>query len=121
MGIYILIACISAIAAIGVYVLVVNFITKNSIRKRCEAAVKEAEAEGNTAVAKYFDFANKVEEVHANLYKKALADPKGLAGTDYYVCKVCGYTHEGPCDSCPVCGGGAAGFFKVDGTCCLNK
>ena len=46
MGIYILIACISAIAAIGVYVLVVNFITKNSIRKRCEAAVKEAEAEG---------------------------------------------------------------------------
>ena len=83
--------------------------------------IKDAEAEGNTAVAKYFDFANKVEEVHANLYKKALADPKGLASTDYYVCRVCGYTHEGPCDSCPVCGGGAAAFSKVDDTCCLNK
>lgn len=33
--------------------------------------IKDAEAEGKTAVAKYFEFANKVEEVHANLYKKA--------------------------------------------------
>lgn len=76
--------------------------------------IKDAEAEGKTAIAKYFDFANKVEEVHANLYKKAIADPKGLAATDYYVCKICGYTHEGPCDKCPVCGAGAASFFKVE-------
>lgn len=79
--------------------------------------IKDAQAEGQTAVAKYFDFANKVEEVHANLYKKAIADPSGLAKTDYYVCKICGYTHEGPCDSCPVCGGGAAAFFKVESGC----
>ncbi len=46
MGTYILVACISAAVAIGVYILVVNYITKNSIKKRCEAAVKEAEAEG---------------------------------------------------------------------------
>ena len=78
-------------------------------------------AEGQDAIAKYFGFVNKVEEVHANLYKKAMADPKGLANVDYYVCKVCGYTHEGPCDSCPVCGAGAAAFFKVDDTCCLNS
>lgn len=82
--------------------------------------IEDAKKEGNTAAAKYFDFANKVEEVHANLYKKALADPKGLANVDYYVCKICGYTHEGPCDKCPICGAGASSFFKVDDTCCLN-
>ena len=75
---------------------------------------QQAKAEGQAAVAKYFDFANQVEEIHANLYKKALENPAGLAATDYYVCKVCGYTHEGPCDACPVCGGGAAAFFKVE-------
>ena len=40
---------------------------------------------------------------------------------DKWVCKVCGYTHEGPCDSCPVCGAKAAAFFKVDDACGLNK
>lgn len=76
--------------------------------------VKEAKEEGQNAIAKYFEFANKVEGVHAELYKKALENPGGLPATDYYVCKICGYTHEGPCDACPVCGGGAAAFFKVD-------
>ena len=83
--------------------------------------MKEAEAEGQTAVAKYMDMVNKVEEVHANLYKKAAADNHAFDNVDFYVCKVCGYTHEGPCDSCPVCGAKAAAFFKVDDACCLNK
>ena len=77
--------------------------------------IKQAQAEGMGAVANYFDFANQVEEIHANLYKKALENPAGMPAVDYYVCKVCGYTHEGPCDACPVCGGGAAAFFKVEG------
>lgn len=76
--------------------------------------IKDAEAENNAPVAKYFDYANKVEEVHANLYKKALENPSGLADTDYYVCSVCGYTHEGPADKCPICGAGAAAFEKID-------
>lgn len=75
--------------------------------------IKDAEAEGNAAVAKYFGFANAVEEVHANLYKKAMADPKGLQSTDYYVCKVCGYTHEGACGKCPVCQAGEVAFEKI--------
>ena len=83
--------------------------------------IKEAEAEGQTAVAKYMDMVNKVEEVHANLYKKAAADNHAFDNVDFYVCKVCGYTHEGPCDSCPVCGAKAAAFFKVDDACCLNQ
>ncbi|MEG1612173.1 MAG: ribonuclease Y [Alistipes sp.] len=46
MGTIILTVCVSAIIAIGVYVLVTNYVTKNSIKKRREAAIKEAEAEG---------------------------------------------------------------------------
>lgn len=76
--------------------------------------IKEAEAEGRKKEAKYFDLVNKVEEVHANLYKKAIENPSALAKTDYYVCNFCGYTHEGPCESCPICGAGAAAFFKVE-------
>ena len=75
--------------------------------------IKEAQAENNAAVAKYFDFANKVEEVHANLYKKALENPAAMPNVDYYVCSVCGYTHEGPVDKCPICGAAAAAFEKI--------
>ncbi len=77
--------------------------------------IKDADAEGNQAVAKYFDFVNKVEEVHAGLFKKALANPTALPAADYYVCEICGYTHEGPCDSCPICG--AKKFRKVEDCC----
>lgn len=79
--------------------------------------IKEAEDEGKSAIAKYFGFVNKVEEVHAGLFKKALENPAALPATDYYVCKVCGYTHEGPCEKCPICGAGAAAFQKVEDCC----
>ena len=45
-GIVILIAALSAVAAVGCHILVTNFVTKNTIRARREAAIKEAEAEG---------------------------------------------------------------------------
>ena len=77
--------------------------------------IVEAEAEGEKVPARYFGWANAVEEVHANLYKKALANPAELAAVDYYVCSVCGYTHEGPHDGkCPVCNAAASAFYKVD-------
>ncbi len=79
--------------------------------------IRDAEAEGKTAVAKYFGYVNKVEEIHASLYKKAMENPSKISNEDYYVCKICGYTHQGPVESCPVCGAGAAAFFKV-GECC---
>lgn len=79
--------------------------------------IKDAEADGKNAIAKYFDFVNKVEAVHAGLFKKALANPAALPATDYYVCEVCGYTHEGPCDKCPICGAPAAMFKKVEDCC----
>ena len=42
----ILTACISAVVAVAVYAVVTNLVTKTSVRKRREAAIKEAEAEG---------------------------------------------------------------------------
>ncbi|MGJ3523841.1 rubrerythrin family protein [Nitratidesulfovibrio sp. D1] len=76
--------------------------------------IAEAEAEGEKVPARYFGWANAVEEVHANLYKKALENPAALADVDYYVCSVCGYTHEGPHDDkCPICNASASAFYKV--------
>ena len=77
--------------------------------------IKDAQAEGNKAAETYFGWANSVEEVHANLYKKAIANPAGMAAVDYYLCPACGYTHEGALDGkCPVCGAAGASFYKVD-------
>ena len=76
--------------------------------------IEDAKAEGENAAARYLGFANEVEKVHGALYGKALADPAGLPETDYYVCAVCGHTHEGrPTDKCPVCNAPAASYFKV--------
>jgi rubrerythrin len=65
-----------------------------------------------------FTVANKVEEVHADLYKKAqeaLLAKKPLASVDYYVCKVCGNTVEKAApDKCAICGAPQAQFLRVD-------
>jgi rubrerythrin len=77
--------------------------------------IREAQTEGNAAVRRYFEWVNKVEEVHANLYKKALEAKGSLAKVDYYICPVCGYTHEGPFSGkCPVCSASDSVFRKVD-------
>ena len=74
--------------------------------------IKDAEAEGQTATAKYMGFVNTVEEVHANLYKKAANNQ--LGNVDFYICLVCGYTHEGPMTGpCPVCQAKAEAFYTV--------
>lgn len=76
--------------------------------------IKQAEVEGNNAAASYMKWVNAVEEVHANLYRKALAAKGKTEDMDYYVCPVCGYTHEGPpTGSCPVCAAPAKMFEKM--------
>lgn len=80
--------------------------------------IKDAQAEGKADVAKYMGWVNEVEGVHAKLYSKALENPSGFAATDYYLCKICGYTHEGPCTKCPVCSAGEAAFFNASQHCC---
>jgi len=63
-----------------------------------------------------FDMANKVEQVHAKLYQKAMDAVKNreqLEEVDYYVCGVCGNTVEGsPPDVCPICGAPKEKFYK---------
>jgi len=76
-----------------------------------------AEKEGNKDAVGTFEDANKVEQVHAGLFTKAveaLRSKKELPKTDYYVCSVCGNTVEDiPPDECPICGSPKTAFFKA--------
>jgi rubrerythrin len=77
--------------------------------------IRDAEAEGNKAALRSFNFANEVEKIHAALYKKALENLGNNPEIDYYVCQICGNTVEGePPDKCPICGALKKMFKKVD-------
>ncbi|TMS41044.1 MAG: rubrerythrin family protein [Methanobacterium sp.] len=77
--------------------------------------IDESKAEGNDAATWTFDVANKVEEIHADLYKKALDNLGENVETAYYVCNFCGNTveKEAP-DICSVCGAPKKEFVKID-------
>ena len=79
--------------------------------------IKAAKVEKNQQAAWSFDLANKVEEIHAGLFSKAmdaLKKGKSVIATEYYVCAVCGNTVEGGApDKCPICGSPKAKFNKV--------
>lgn len=76
--------------------------------------IEEAKKEGNKQALQSFEFANKVEKIHADLYQKALKDLGKNETVDYYVCKVCGNTveKEAP-DKCPICGAAKSMFIKI--------
>jgi rubrerythrin len=77
--------------------------------------IADAKAEGATEALRSFSYANTVEKTHAELYQKA-ADSLGQAGEqfDYYVCPVCGHTHEKAApEKCPVCGVAASMFIQI--------
>ena len=75
-----------------------------------------AQQEDNKQAAWSFDVASKVEQAHANLFKKAIdamKNKKEMEKIDYYVCSVCGNTVEGsPPEKCPICGSPKEKFFK---------
>jgi rubrerythrin len=79
--------------------------------------LKTAKDEKNTQAAWSFNVANQVEQIHANLFKKAstaLKTGNEPQKAEYYVCSVCGNTveNEAP-ERCPVCGNPKTKFFKV--------
>jgi len=79
------------------------------------AMIKNAEAEDNKKALNSFKWAWEVEKTHAAMYRNAL-EHLGAAGEsfDYYVCQVCGHTHEkGAPEKCPVCGAPAGRFERV--------
>jgi len=77
--------------------------------------IDEAKAEGNALAERTFVYANEVEKIHADLYKKALETLGKNAETDYYVCQVCGNTVEDHApDECPICKAKKQAFKKID-------
>ncbi|MCK5511694.1 MAG: rubrerythrin family protein [Thermodesulfovibrionia bacterium] len=77
--------------------------------------IEEAKAEDNKSALRSFNFANEVEKIHADLYKKALDALGNNKEEDYFVCQVCGYTaEEAAPDKCPVCAAKREMFRKID-------
>ncbi|MCK5138836.1 MAG: rubrerythrin family protein [Thermodesulfovibrionia bacterium] len=77
--------------------------------------IEDAKAEDNKSALRSFNFANQVEKIHADLYKKALELLGKNKEVDYYVCQVCGYTAEETApDKCPVCASKKEMFEKID-------
>lgn len=76
----------------------------------------QAEGEGHKA-RRMFAFAVAAEEVHANLYAKALEaarQGKDLEETNFYLCPFCGHIELGaPPASCPICNAKAEKFVQV--------
>ena len=70
--------------------------------------VKLAEAEGKSDAVLAFTYAMKAEQVHANLYKKALnavRSGKDMGREKIFLCPVCGNIEIAkPPEKCPICG-----------------
>jgi rubrerythrin len=77
----------------------------------------DAAADGDKRAERSFKYALEVEKVHEDLYRQAadaVAKGKDAPETEYYVCPICGYTHEGPLEGkCPVCNTPADKFEKI--------
>jgi len=80
--------------------------------------IQDAEAEAEKRALNSFRHAFEVEKLHEELYRKALVsleDGKALAEVDYYVCPICGFTHEGPLQgNCPICKTPADKFERIN-------
>ena len=88
----------------------------HEFKKMYPEFIETAKQEANKQAEWSFKVANKVEQVHAKLYLKAidaLKNKKALENEDYYVCGICGNTVEGiPPTKCPICGAPKEKFFK---------
>ncbi len=79
----------------------------------------EAQTEGDKRAAQSFNYALQTEKVHEALYREAaetLAKGKDLPEKEYYICPICGYTHEGKLPEngrCPVCNTPYEKFEKI--------
>lgn len=79
--------------------------------------IADAQEDNDKAALRTFEWAWEVEKIHEGLFRKALETIESPAqAVDYWVCPVCGYTHEGPepPEKCPVCGVKGERFEFVD-------
>ena len=81
-------------------------------------SVDDANAEENRLVVWSFEVANKVEQIHAGLFSKAinvLKSGKDLGKREFFVCGVCGNTVEDIVpEKCPIFNAPMTRFSKVD-------
>ncbi len=76
--------------------------------------IEDAKNENEDEARMSFVFANKVEKIHAELYKKYLDNLGNNPDTAIFVCQVCGNTVEGAApDKCPVCGNPKEMFKEI--------
>ena len=80
--------------------------------------IEQAKSENNKRAEITFDYANKVEKIHHQLYQKALKALEAgqeLKAEPYFICPVCGYTVAGGAPQrCPVCGAPRNKFQRVE-------
>ena len=77
--------------------------------------IAEAKAEKDDAALWTFNVANKVEQIHAVLYQKALENLGDNPEVDYFVCTLCGNTvEESAPEKCPICGASDTEFLKIE-------
>ena len=79
--------------------------------------IEQAKSENNKRAEITFDYANKVEKIHHQLYQKALEALEAgqeLKAEPYFICPVCGYTVAGEApEQCPVCGAPRSIFERM--------
>lgn len=76
--------------------------------------IEDAKEENNSEARISFSYANKVEAVHADLYKKYLNNLGRNPAAPIFVCQVCGNTVEGSApEKCPVCGNPREAFREI--------
>jgi rubrerythrin len=76
--------------------------------------IKDAEEEGERAVALAFSQARDAESFHAKLYERAIYHVIKDEVQSYHVCQVCGYvTDKRIPEKCPVCGAPKEKFKTV--------
>ncbi len=82
------------------------------------AFIEQARSEADKRAEVTFSYANKVEKIHHDLYRKALEaleSGKELKAEPYFVCPVCGYTVAGEApEKCPICGAPRGKFMRVE-------
>jgi rubrerythrin len=80
--------------------------------------IEDANKDGNKKAIVSFDYANKVEQIHAALYQKALDALKNKqqpAKAQYWVCPLCGNAFENSThDFCPICATKKEKFMKIE-------
>jgi rubrerythrin len=75
--------------------------------------LEDAKAAGDKGAQNGFSQANEAEKIHAEFFKKAMADP-GKEAPKIFVCRVCGHVAEGEApEVCPICGGKRQGYFEI--------